>query len=102
LSIWVASPTLLFISPTLFGAFTVPSSWSDLWNDVAVLWLVIGAGAIVFRVAQLSLKQDLQTGLVWATKILTDPFHDVMLYYKAPLYVLKGEFLDVATSDQAA
>jgi hypothetical protein len=28
------------------------------------------------------------------TKILTDPFHDVMLYHKAPLYLLKGEFID--------
>jgi hypothetical protein len=32
--------------------------------------------------------------LVWATKILTDPFHDIMLYYKAPLYLLRGELLD--------
>jgi hypothetical protein len=102
LSIWVASPALLIISPTLFGAFTPSSGWSDLWNHIAVIWLVIGAGAIVCRVAQLSMKRDLQTGLVWATKILTDPFHDVMLYYKAPLHVLKGEFLDVATSDQVA
>jgi hypothetical protein len=24
------------------------------------------------------------TGLVWMTKIITDPFHDVYLYHKAP------------------
>jgi len=102
LSIWVASPALLLISPTGFGLLARPSGWSDILNNIALIWLVIGAGAIVFRVAQLTVKQDLQTGLVWATKILTDPFHDVMLYYKAPLYVLRGEFLDVATSDQPA
>ena len=28
---------------------------------------------------------DVQTGLVWFTKILTDPFHDIMLYHRAPL-----------------
>ena len=43
---------------------------------------------------QLFFVKDVQTGLVWATKILTDPFHDIMLYYKAPLYLLRGELLD--------
>ena len=33
-------------------------------------------------------------GLVWFTKILTDPFHDIMLYWKAPLYLLRGELID--------
>ena len=28
------------------------------------------------------------------TKILTDPFHDIKLYYKAPLYLLRGELID--------
>jgi hypothetical protein len=27
-------------------------------------------------------------------KILTDPFHDVKLYARAPLYLLKGELID--------
>jgi hypothetical protein len=43
---------------------------------------------------QLFFIKDVQTGLVWAAKILTDPFHDIMLYYKAPLYLLRGELLD--------
>jgi hypothetical protein len=28
------------------------------------------------------------------TKILTDPFHDIKLYHKAPLYLLRGERID--------
>jgi hypothetical protein len=32
--------------------------------------------------------------LVWATKILTDPFHDIKLYYKAPFALLRGEWID--------
>jgi hypothetical protein len=28
------------------------------------------------------------------TKILTDPFSDLKLYYKAPLYLMKGELID--------
>ena len=29
-----------------------------------------------------------------ATKILTDPFHDIKLYHKAPLALLRGELID--------
>ena len=36
----------------------------------------------------------IQSGLVWACKILTDPFHDIRIYYKAPWYILKGEMYD--------
>jgi hypothetical protein len=31
---------------------------------------------------------------VWFTKILTDPFHDIKLYYKAPFALLRGELID--------
>jgi hypothetical protein len=31
---------------------------------------------------------------VWATKILTDPFHDILLYHKAPLALMRGEWID--------
>ena len=34
------------------------------------------------------------TGLVWFTKILTDPFHDVLLYHKAPFHLLRGQWID--------
>jgi len=29
-----------------------------------------------------------------ATKILTDPFHDIKLYHRAPLHLLKGQLID--------
>jgi hypothetical protein len=38
--------------------------------------------------------RDPLNGLVWATKILTDPFHDIKLYYRAPFYLLRGDMLD--------
>jgi hypothetical protein len=31
---------------------------------------------------------------VWAAKILTDPFHDIKLYHKAPIALLRGEWID--------
>ena len=44
----------------------------------------------------------MQTGLVWFTKILTDPFHDIMLYHKAPLYLLRGEMIEPAHTPERA
>ena len=38
--------------------------------------------------------RDVETGLVWMTKIITDPFNDFMLYRKAPLALLRGELID--------
>ena len=48
----------------------------------------------MFRTIQLFFVRDVETGLVWMTKILTDPFHDLKLYHKAPLFLLRGELLD--------
>ena len=35
------------------------------------------------------------TGLVWATKIVTDPFHDIKLYYKAPYNLFHRDLMDM-------
>ena len=43
---------------------------------------------------QLFFVRDVQTGLVWFAKILTDPFHDVKIYHRSPLLWLKGERID--------
>ena len=56
-----------------------------------------GSAALLFRTVQLFFIKDVQTGLVWVTKILTDPFHDIKLYYRAPLYLLRGELIDPMT-----
>jgi hypothetical protein len=94
LSLWALSPLVLWINPTLFGIF--PSSAGDalFLRHVGQVWLSLGFGALLFRTVQLFFQQDVQTGLVWLTKIITDPFHDVMLYYRAPLYLLRGEMID--------
>jgi len=43
---------------------------------------------------QLWLQENLMSAFAWGLKILTDPFHDVKLYYRAPLCLLKGELID--------
>jgi hypothetical protein len=94
MTIWALSPLPLYFDPTLFGIFTPHASPAEFVRHVAQIWLVIGAGGLLFRMVQLFLAKDVQTGLVWAAKILTDPFHDIKLYYKAPFYLLKGELID--------
>ncbi len=100
LTIWAASPLVLFFDPTLFGIFEPYASTADFIRHVAKIWLFLGLAGLVFRTVQLFFIKDVQTGLVWMTKILTDPFHDIKLYYKAPLYLMRGELLDPTPSKQ--
>jgi hypothetical protein len=94
MSIWACSPLLLLWSPTLFGLFKAPTNWVQLVRHIGYIWLFLGAGAVVFRVIQLCFIRDVQTGLVWGVKILTDPFSDIKLYHKSPVRLLRGERLD--------
>ena len=57
-------------------------------------WLALGVAGLLFRTVHLFFLYDVQTGLVWATKIITDPFHDAWIYRGAPLALLRGELLD--------
>jgi hypothetical protein len=68
--------------------------WAQFSLHIGQLWLAIGLGGLMFRTIQLFFIKDVQTGLVWLAKIITDPFHDILLYYRAPLYLLRGEVID--------
>jgi hypothetical protein len=96
-SVWAAVPIALCFSPTAFGIFTQP--WTDLSSygeHLARLWLVLAGAALVFRTVHLFFLRGVKTGLVWFTKILTDPFHDIYLYHRAPLRLLRGEMVEPA------
>jgi L-lactate permease len=92
--IWAASPLLLVWEPSLLGLLEPHTGLAEFARNVGWMWLAVGYGGLVFRVLQLWAMKDLRTGLVWATKILTDPFHDIALYHKAPLALLRGEMMD--------
>ena len=94
LTIWALSPLLLLVDPELGGLLEPHSDWVSFVDNVALLWLVLGAAGLLFRTVQLFFIRSVQTGLVWCTKILTDPFHDVQLYHKSPLHLLRGELID--------
>jgi hypothetical protein len=102
LSIWILSPLLLVADPSCFGLLAPHTDFWSFLNNTSILWLVVGAGGALFRTVQLFFLKDVQTGLVWLTKILTDPFHDVKLYHKAPIYVLRGEMFDPVVTHESA
>lgn len=94
LSVWAATPVLLLLEPALFGIFTPATSSSEFLHQTALCWIALGGAALLFRTVQLFFLQDVTTGLIWLTKIITDPVHDIYLYHRAPLYLLRGIWLD--------
>lgn len=94
LAIWVAAPIALWVDPTMLGYFEPHADLEGFARHTGWLWLFIGAGGLVFRTVHLFFLKDAMAGLVWMTKILTDPFHDIYLYYKAPLALLRGELIE--------
>jgi hypothetical protein len=102
LTIWALSPLPLYYDPTLFGIFQAPATTGEFVRHVGFIWLFIGFVGLVFRTVQLFFVRDIQTGLVWMTKILTDPFHDIKLYHDAPLHLLAGELLDCEAPEQVS
>lgn len=94
IAIWAFAPLSLFGDPTLFGIFEPAPDKATLINQVGLIWLVIGITGLIFRTVHLFFIRDVRTGLVWMTKILTDPFHDLILYHSAPLHLLRGELID--------
>jgi hypothetical protein len=94
MTIWAVAPIVLYLQPSLFGLLTPWTSAGEFMRGTALLWLVIGIGGLLFRTVHLFFIRDVETGLVWMTKIITDPFNDFNLYRKAPLALLRGELID--------
>jgi hypothetical protein len=94
LTIWLLIPILLWLTPDFFGLLNDQLVEQGLLHTTAVLWLFTGIGAVVFRTVQLFFIMGFQSGLVWASKIITDPFHDIKIYHKAPGHLIRGEMYD--------
>lgn len=94
---WAFMPVALALDRSLGGTIEPAVGFLGYAHDVGLAWLALGIAGLVFRVMQLWKQQSLMTGLVWGTKIITDPFHDVYLYHKAPLALLRGERYDPMT-----
>ena len=93
-AIWVMVPIILLFQPSFFGLVEPHTSLDTFMQNMAILWLMLAVAALLFRTVHLFFIYNVQTGVVWATKILTDPFHDFKIYFKSPFFLLKGELID--------
>jgi hypothetical protein len=94
MAVWVAIPLLLWLAPALGGLVEPASTLRGYVHDVGIAWLALGVAGLLVRVLQLALTQTPLTALAWLLKILSDPFHDIWLYHRAPLALLRGERYD--------
>ena len=93
LAVWVLSPLALYFDPTLFGIFDAHVDAAGFVRHMSLVWIVIGGGGLLFRTVHLFFLKDVRTGMVWLTKILTDPFNDIKLYHKAVFHLMRGELI---------
>ena len=91
LSVWALLPLGIFMNPGMMGLLPEHESLPEFLRAVGFAWLYLGAAALLLRTVHLFFIKDFQTGLVWMTKILTDPFHDIYLYHRAPGQLLRGQ-----------
>ena len=94
LSIWALIPVVAYFAPQ-YVTWMVPEAYEDTFlRLVGMAWLMLGVVGVVFRVGQLCIIDSGQAAFAWVVKIITDPFHDIKLSYRSPLYMLRGELID--------
>jgi hypothetical protein len=98
MTLWAVLPATLLVSPSLFGLLEPADTWMDFARNVGTIWLAFAILGVLFRMLQLVFLQGAQASLAWGFKIITDPFHDIKLYHKAPLALLRGELIDPSIS----
>ncbi len=94
IAIWLCIPVLLAISPSLFGLIEPAPGHSGWVHDLGLLWLALGVAGLLFRAVHLSLLRGPSWGLAWTVKILTDPFHNIDIYWRSPIALMRGQRLD--------
>jgi len=91
---WLSIPLILRASPSFLGALAPWTDTTTYLHSLGLLWICLGVAAVFARSLWLCATRNVQTGVVWATKIVTDPLNDVSIYLKAPGHLFRGEWLD--------
>jgi hypothetical protein len=91
---WLAVPLLAFFDVEFMNMLVPAQDTETFLNRVGMGWLWLGVAAVAFRMVQLTVKDSVKTAVVWCIKIVTDPFHDVIIYRKSPLYLMQGQLID--------
>ncbi len=100
ITIWLGLPLLLWLSPSLFGWIEPAHGAQGFAHDVGLGWLALGAAGLLFRTVHLCFLRDPAWALAWAVKIITDPFHNIAIYWRSPLALLQGQRYDPMDSGQ--
>lgn len=101
LSIWALTPLMLHLNPRMFGVFVPHTDLETFAHNLSLMWIWLGIGAVIVRTIHLFFIANARTGIAWMIKIVTDPFHDIALYHKAPLQALKGDLYDPIVYDRS-
>jgi hypothetical protein len=96
-AVWLSVPIALVLSPSFFGLASPFKGFHGYLHQLGNLWLALAAAGLLARTLWLCVTRNVQTGVVWFTKILTDPFHDIKIYHRAPLHLYRGEWFEPAT-----
>lgn len=99
IGVWLSLPLLLYVAPSLFGLIEPATGFKGYVHNVGLMWLALGAGGLLFRTLHLFLLRGPVWGLAWAAKILLDPFHNIAIYWRSPLALLRGQRLDPIGQD---
>lgn len=94
IGVWLSIPVLMYFSPSLFGLIEPGVGLNGFLHNLGLIWLGLGVGGILFRTIHLFFLRSPAWGLAWACKILTDPFHNVDVYWRSPIALMHGEMLD--------
>jgi hypothetical protein len=94
IGVWLSLPALLYFERSLFGLIEPSTDLAGFVHDVGLIWLALGVAGLIFRTVHLFFLRGPIWGLAWATKILTDPFHNVDIYWRSPLALLRGQRYD--------
>lgn len=95
---WLSVPIVLGVV-CLCGLVPSVRGLRDYLHLLGILWLWLAGAGLLGRTLWLCATRNMQTGVVWFTKILTDPFHDVKIYHRAPFHLLRGEWFEPATHE---
>lgn len=94
IGVWLTLPVLLALSPSLLGLIEPAVGFSGYVHDVGLAWVTLGVSGVMLRTVHLFFLRGLTWGLAWAFKILSDPFHNIDIYWRSPLALLGGQRYD--------